>query len=88
MKGKEKTMIVAVNELGYRIGSSHHNCTVSDEVIDKIRDLHEDDEMSYSKIAKLLNLSKNFVAKVCRYERRAQTPDRWKRVKTNGNEES
>jgi hypothetical protein len=81
MSGKGKTMIVAVNEFGYRIGSSHHNCTVSDEVIDKIRDLHEDESMSYGKIAKLLNLSKNFVAKVCRYERRAQTPDRWKRVK-------
>jgi transposase len=81
MSGKDKTMIVAVNEFGYRIGSPHHNCTVSDEVIDKIRDLHEDDGMSYGKIAKLLDLSKNFVAKVCRYERRAQTPDRWKRVK-------
>ena len=30
---------------------------------------------------------KNFVAKVCRYERRAQTPDRWKRVSKNGNKE-
>jgi DNA invertase Pin-like site-specific DNA recombinase len=88
MSGNDKTMIVAVNELGYRIGTSHHNCTVSDEIIDKIRDLHEDDGMSYRKIAKLLGLSKNFVAKVCRYERRAQTPDRWKRVKNNGNKES
>ena len=88
MSEKGKTMIVAVNELGYRIGSSHHNCTVSDEVIDKIRDLHEDDGMSYRQIAKALGLSKNFVAKVCRYERRAQTPDRWKRVKNNGNEEN
>ena len=31
---------------------------------------------------------KNFVAKVCRYERRAQTPDRWKRVSKNGNKEN
>jgi hypothetical protein len=59
---------------------------VSDEVIDKIRDLHEDEEMSYGKIAKLLNLSKNFVAKICRYERRAQTPERWKRVKAYDNQ--
>ena len=81
-------MIVAVNELGYRIGTSHHNCTVSDEVIDKIRDLHEDDAMSISKVAERENLTENFLAKVCRYERRAQTPDRWKRVKKNGNEES
>jgi hypothetical protein len=51
MSGKDKTMIVAVNELGYRIGTSHHNCTVSDEVIDKIRDLHEDDDMRYRKLA-------------------------------------
>ena len=88
MSGKGKTMIVAVNELGYRIGSSHHNCKISDEVIDKIRDLHEEEEKSYRQIAKLLGLSKDFVAKVCRYERRAQTPDRWKRVNKNGNEKN
>lgn len=81
MVGKEKTVIVAVNELGYRIGSSHHNCRISDEVVDQIRDMHEDGGKSYRQIAKLLGLSKNFVAKICRYERRAQTPDRWKRVK-------
>jgi DNA invertase Pin-like site-specific DNA recombinase len=80
-------MIVAVNELGYRIGSSHHNCRVADETIDKIRDLHEEEEKSYRQIAKMLGLSKDFVAKVCRYERRAQTPDRWKRVKTNDDQD-
>jgi DNA invertase Pin-like site-specific DNA recombinase len=78
-----KTMMVGVNDLGYRIGTSHHNCRVSDETIDKIRELHEDENKSYRQIAKLLGLSKDFVAKVCRYERRAQTPERWKRVKSN-----
>jgi DNA invertase Pin-like site-specific DNA recombinase len=73
--------IVAVNEQGYRIGSSHHNARLSDETIDQIRDMHEDQSYGYRKIAKLLGLSRHVVAKICRYERRAQTPDRWKRVK-------
>lgn len=73
--------IVAVNEQGYRIGSSHHNARLSDETVDQIRDMHEDMSFGYRKIAKLLGLSRHVVAKICRYERRAQTPDRWKRVK-------
>ena len=87
MKGKRRVHFVAVNEQGYRIGASHHNARIPDDVIDKIRDMHEDEGIGYRKIAKALGLSKNFVAKVCRYERRAQTPDRWKRVSKNGNKE-
>jgi len=87
MTAKTKRMILALNELGYRIGSSHHNCTVSDETIEKIRDMHEYDGMGYRRIARALNLSKSFIAKICRYERRAQTPDRWKKVDDGYQEE-
>jgi hypothetical protein len=84
MSPAENTHIVAINETGHRIGSSHHNSTISDEIVDKVRDMHEDDGVSYGKIAKLIGLTKSFVAKICRYERRAQTPDKWKRVKKHG----
>lgn len=87
MAGEKKTMIVAVNELGYRIGSSHHNSRIPDETIDKIRDLHEEEKIGYRKLAKMFGLPRSYIQKVCNYERRAQTPDRWKRVK-DGNKES
>ena len=76
---------VAINEDGRRIGSSHHNSTVSDETIDLIREMHEDKHMGYRKIAQELNICRHFVAKVCRYERRAQTPAGWKKVNDKKN---
>jgi len=73
-------MIVAVNEQGYRIGISHHNARIPDEIIDQIRDLHEDLGIGYRKLAKQFNLTRSAVQKICNYERRAQTPDRWKKI--------
>lgn len=74
-----KIAMVAVNEHRRRIGQTHHNARVSDIVVNRIRELHEDYLLSYGKIAKLLCLSRHYVAKVCRYERRAQTAHDWKR---------
>lgn len=84
MSGAKK--FVAINEDGRRIGSSHHNSSVSDETVDLIREMHEDRHMGYRKIAHELNICRHFVAKICRYERRAQTPAGWKKVddKKNG----
>lgn len=73
-------MLVPVNELGKRIGQHHHNARYSDDFIDRIRALHEDDGIGYRRIAKLLGISRHVVAKICRYERRAQTPERWKKI--------
>tara|TARA_R110000772_G_scaffold70994_2_gene155968 strand:+ start:453 stop:710 length:258 start_codon:yes stop_codon:yes gene_type:complete len=77
MAGK-KRVIVAINELGYRIGSSHHNAKITDDVVDQIRDLHEEEGMSYRKLAALFLLPRGTIVKICLYERRAQTPLRWK----------
>jgi DNA invertase Pin-like site-specific DNA recombinase len=81
----EAKKFVAINEDGRRIGSSHHNSTVPDETIDLIREMHEDKHMGYRKIAQELNICRHFVAKVCRYERRAQTPAGWKKVNDKKN---
>lgn len=77
---RRRILIIAVNENGYRIGVSHHNARISQEIVDQMRDLHEDEGIGYRRLAKLFNLSRSVVQKICSYERRAQTPDRWKRV--------
>lgn len=77
---KRKVTIIAVNEQGYRIGLSHHNARISNEIVDQMRDLHEDEGIGYRRLAKMFNLSRSVVQKICNYERRAQTPDRWKRI--------
>lgn len=80
-----RRVVVAVNAQGYRIGSSHHNAKIPDEIIDQIRDLHEEGKLSYGKLAVLFNIHKSVIAKICTYERRAQTPDRWKTIREKEN---
>ena len=79
---KQARLLVAVNELGYRIGASHHNARIPDETIDQIRDMHEGQGISYDRLAVIFQLQKSCIQKICKYERRAQTPQRWKTVKT------
>lgn len=78
---KVSRVVIAVNEKGYRVGMSHQNARISDATVDAIRDLHEDHDIGYGTLATMFNLDRGTIAKICRYERRAQTPDRWKTVK-------
>jgi hypothetical protein len=39
--------------------------------------------MTYQQIAEAVGISKHVIAKICRYERRAQTPHRWIKVIKN-----
>lgn len=77
----KKRKVIALNDQGYRIGMSHHNAHIPDEIVDKIRDLHEDDGIGYGTLAKMFNLKKSCVQKICNYERRAQTPYAYKTIK-------
>lgn len=77
----QRVIVVAINECGKRIGETHHNAHISDVIVDRIRDRHEDDGLGYVALAAEFNLSKNTIRKICTYERRAQTPMRWKRIR-------
>ena len=72
--------MVAINEYGKRMGETHHNASITDDIVEKIRDRHEYDGVTYMHLALEFNLSKNTIGKICRYERRAQRPARWKRM--------
>lgn len=71
---------VAVNEEGLRIGEDHPNAKLSDADVDLIRDLHEEDCLTYETLAEKFEVSKWAIGRICRYERRAQTPSSHKRV--------
>ena len=73
-------MLIAINERGFRIGASHHRAKVSDEIVSRIRDLHEDEGIGYWRLARMFNLKKAHVQKICRYRIRAQTPVDWRRI--------
>jgi DNA invertase Pin-like site-specific DNA recombinase len=70
---------VAYNEGGRRIGETHHNASIPDAVVDLIRERHEDDGViSNQELAEEFGLSLSTVKKLLQYQRRAQTPARWK----------
>lgn len=82
-KPEPKRLILSLNEYGYRIGMSHHNAKISDQMVDQIRTLHEEDGVGYRRLAKMFKLTKSCVQKICNYERRAQTPMGYKTIRTD-----
>ena len=79
---KVTRIVVGVNEKGYRVGMCHHNSTISDTIVDALRDLHEDYGIGYGTLAKMFpNISRGTIAKLCRYERRCQIAENWKTIK-------
>lgn len=77
----QRRVLVAVNEYGRRIGETHHNAHIPDHVVDEIRARHEDHRRGYLEISMEFDIALNTVRKICTYERRAQTPARFKTVK-------
>ena len=71
--------LVAYDENGRRIGQSHHNATIPDETVARIRELHEEHGWGYRRIAKHLGLRWQTVAKIALYKRRVALPAAWKR---------
>lgn len=65
---------IAVNERGYSVGEDHHNARLTNEQVDRIRELHEDFDLTYTQLAAMYNVSKSNIRDICQYRRRAQTP--------------
>ena len=61
------------NERGYRIGESHHNCRIPDEVVEMARSMHERG-VGQTEIANALRLPLGTVKKIICFERRGQVP--------------
>jgi hypothetical protein len=81
---KVTRIVIAVNEKGYRVGMSHQNARIPDATVDAMRDLHEDHSIGYGTLSTMFNIDRGTVAKICRYERRAQTPENWKTIRKEG----
>lgn len=77
------TKMIAINEQGKRIGQGHQFAKLTDEQVDRIRDLHEEHNLSYSQLAAMYQVSKSVIAGICQYRRRAQTPFGWKKLKVD-----
>lgn len=78
---------VPVNDRGYRIGEGHHNCTIPDAVVVRIRDLKEYENVSSPEIARRLGLRLEAVRKIVRYQRRAYVPRNWRTIEVKDGEQ-
>ena len=74
---------IALNERGLRIGQDHQRAVLTDAEVELIRSLREDG-LRYPAIARIFEVSVYTIGRICRFERRAQTPARWMTVDEDG----
>jgi transposase len=72
---------LTLNDRRYRIGESHHRAKLTDEQVDQMRELHEEQGIGYRTLAKQFDVSKRTVRDIVHYKTRAQTPEFWVRAK-------
>lgn len=72
---------LTLNERRYRIGESHHRAKLTDDQVDQMRELHEEQGVGYRTLAKQFNVSKRTVRDIVHYKTRAQTPEFWVKAK-------
>lgn len=74
---------MGVNESGQRIGEDHQGAVLTNEQVDFIFQLHDDEDgpgWGYDRIATALECSKSLVRRILKGEIRNQIPARYKRV--------
>lgn len=80
------TRSIAVNDQGRRIGEGHQFASLTDEQVERIRDLHEYHDLTYTQLAEMFGVGKSTIAGICQYRRRAQTPFGWKKLNVGDDE--
>jgi len=71
--------LVAVNELGRRVGQDHPRAKLTDREVELIRQLSEEG-MRYDVLAEKFEVSRWTIGRICRFEIRAQTVAASKKV--------
>lgn len=74
-----KRRFVGVNDKGYRVGEDHHRAKLTNAQVDEIHELREQG-LTYGQINKKTGIPKSTIASILQYNRRAQTPTRWRLV--------
>lgn len=80
---KTKRM-VGVNERGLRVGEDHHNARLTDYEVELMRIMHEQEGVGYRRLAKMFELSKRTVVRICKYEIRGQAATGFRLVVKRG----
>lgn len=78
------TRLVGYGEFGRRVGESHHRSSISDAMVERMRDMREFERLTYPKISRLTGVGLRSVAMICTYKRRAARVVQYRKVATGG----
>ena len=78
-----KTIVVGVSDSGHRVGVDHpnHNKNITPVIVDALRELNEEG-IGYGCLSLMFNISRGYIAQICRYEKRVSYATRWKTIET------
>lgn len=76
--------LVGTNDRGVAIGQYHPRAKYPDELIDQIREMREDQGLTWREIVSRTGVSMRMVRDVCAYVYRAQTYTNWRKARGNG----
>jgi len=76
--------LVGTNDRGVAIGQYHPRAKYPDELIDQIREMREDQGLTWREIVSRTGVSMRMVRDVCAYTKRAQTYTNWRKAGGNG----
>ena len=72
--------LVALNDIGRRIGDSHHNAKLTNADVDLLLTFH-DEGWGYRKLSAKFEVSKSLVRNICKGMVRCQTATHWKKMR-------
>lgn len=75
--------VVAIGERGLRVGEDAGRAKLTDGEVDLLRRLHHEHGMPYATLAEKFEVSVSLVGKICRYQRRAETPTGYRTVEVH-----
>lgn len=70
---------LAVNDIGRRVGDSHHNAKLTDAEVDLLLSLHAEG-WGYRRLAAKFEISKSLARKICKGTVRNQVATAWRLV--------
>ena len=74
------TRTIAINDIGRRVGDSHHNAKLTNSEVDMLLEMHEQG-MGYGRLSAKFEVSKSLVRDICKGKSRCQTPTDWRVLK-------
>jgi AraC-like DNA-binding protein len=80
------TRTIAVNALGRRVGDSHHHARLTNDEVDRLLDLHEQEGWGYKRLAAVFDISRSAARNICKGRSRCQVAVQWRRVVLGDNQ--